>query len=47
MKVRAAVLEDFGHPLAVQEIDLAEPNVGEVLVLGGRPLRVRADGSGS
>jgi S-(hydroxymethyl)glutathione dehydrogenase/alcohol dehydrogenase len=32
MKVRAAVLEDFGHPLAVQEIDLAEPNVGEVLV---------------
>src|SRR3954464_12835493 len=32
MKVRAAVLEEFGAPLAVQEIDLAEPRAGEVLV---------------
>ncbi len=32
MKVRAAVLEEFGQPLAVQEVDLAEPKAGEVLV---------------
>jgi S-(hydroxymethyl)glutathione dehydrogenase/alcohol dehydrogenase len=32
MKIRAAVLEEFGAPLAVQEIDLAEPRAGEVLV---------------
>jgi S-(hydroxymethyl)glutathione dehydrogenase/alcohol dehydrogenase len=32
MKMRAAVLEEFGKPLVVQEIDLAEPRVGEVLV---------------
>jgi S-(hydroxymethyl)glutathione dehydrogenase/alcohol dehydrogenase len=32
MKVRAAVLEEFGEPLVVQEIDLAEPKEGEVLV---------------
>jgi S-(hydroxymethyl)glutathione dehydrogenase/alcohol dehydrogenase len=32
MKIRAAVLEEFGAPLAVQEVDLAEPNAGEVLV---------------
>jgi S-(hydroxymethyl)glutathione dehydrogenase / alcohol dehydrogenase len=32
MKIRAAVLEEFGAPLAVQELDLAEPRVGEVLV---------------
>ena len=32
MKIRAAVLEEFGEPLAVQEVDLAEPKVGEVLV---------------
>ena len=32
MKVRAAVLEDFGAPLAVQELDLEEPRAGEVLV---------------
>jgi S-(hydroxymethyl)glutathione dehydrogenase / alcohol dehydrogenase len=32
MKVRAAVLEDFGEPLAVQEVDLAEPNSREALV---------------
>src|SRR5206468_3832946 len=29
---RAAVLEEFGAPLVVQEIDLAEPRAGEVLV---------------
>jgi S-(hydroxymethyl)glutathione dehydrogenase / alcohol dehydrogenase len=32
MKIRAAVLEEFGAPLAVQEVDLAEPRAGEVLV---------------
>src|SRR5213082_1815853 len=32
MKIRAAVLEEFGAPLAVQEIDLADPRPGEVLV---------------
>ena len=32
MKVRAAVLEEFGQPLEVQELDLAEPNDGEALV---------------
>ena len=32
MKVRAAVLERFGEPLVVQELDLAEPKEGEVLV---------------
>ena len=32
MKVRAAVLEEFGKPLVVQEVDLAEPKAGEVLV---------------
>src|SRR3954465_15164646 len=32
MKVRAAVLEDFGAPLVVQEVDLADPKAGEVLV---------------
>jgi S-(hydroxymethyl)glutathione dehydrogenase/alcohol dehydrogenase len=32
VKIRAAVLEEFGQPLAVQEIDLAEPKAGEVLV---------------
>lgn len=32
MKVRAAVLEEFGAPLVVQELDLAEPKQGEVLV---------------
>jgi S-(hydroxymethyl)glutathione dehydrogenase / alcohol dehydrogenase len=32
MKVRAAVLEEFGKPLAVQEVELAEPKAGEVLV---------------
>src|SRR6201982_3674142 len=32
MKIRAAVLEEFAKPLAVQELDLAEPTAGEVLV---------------
>jgi S-(hydroxymethyl)glutathione dehydrogenase / alcohol dehydrogenase len=32
MKIRAAVLEGFAEPLAVQEVDLAEPRQGEVLV---------------
>src|SRR4051794_32151800 len=32
MRIRAAVLEEFAAPLAVQELDLAEPRVGEVLV---------------
>jgi S-(hydroxymethyl)glutathione dehydrogenase/alcohol dehydrogenase len=32
VKIRAAVLEAFGAPLEVQEVDLAEPKAGEVLV---------------
>src|SRR4051812_9715190 len=32
MRIRAAVLEDFGAPLAVQEVGLAEPKAGEALV---------------
>ena len=32
MRMRAAVLEEFGRPLAVQEVDLADPAPGEVLV---------------
>jgi S-(hydroxymethyl)glutathione dehydrogenase/alcohol dehydrogenase len=32
MKIRAAVLEEFGQPLVVQEVDLADPKPGEVLV---------------
>src|SRR5213592_1540055 len=32
VKIRAAVLERFGEPLEVQELDLAEPGAGEVLV---------------
>jgi S-(hydroxymethyl)glutathione dehydrogenase / alcohol dehydrogenase len=32
LKIRAAVLEEFGQPLNVTEIDLAEPKAGEVLV---------------
>ena len=32
MKIRAAVLEEFGRPLVVQEVDLEEPRTGEVLV---------------
>src|SRR5471030_582606 len=32
MQIRAAVLEEFGAPLVVQELSLAEPRAGEVLV---------------
>ena len=32
MRIRAAVLEEFGKPLVVQQVDLAEPKAGEVLV---------------
>jgi len=32
MKMRAAVLEEFGKPLVVQEVDLAEPGEREALV---------------
>src|SRR3989440_7264239 len=32
MRMRAAVLEEFGSPLVIQEVDLAEPKSGEVLV---------------
>ena len=32
MQIRAAVLERFGEPLEVQELELAEPRAGEVLV---------------
>src|SRR5438128_3855097 len=32
MRIRAAVLEEFGQPLVVQEVELAEPKKGEVLV---------------
>src|SRR5213080_871789 len=32
MRMRAAVLEEFGAPLVVQEVDLAEPRAGEALV---------------
>lgn len=32
MRIRAAVLEEFGAPLVVQEVQLSEPRAGEVLV---------------
>jgi S-(hydroxymethyl)glutathione dehydrogenase/alcohol dehydrogenase len=32
VRIRAAVLEEFGAPLQVQEVELAEPRSGEVLV---------------
>src|SRR5262245_22600946 len=32
MRIRAAVLEQFGAPLQVQEVELDEPRAGEVLV---------------
>ena len=32
MQIRAAVLEDFGNPLVVQDVELAPPKAGEVLV---------------
>jgi S-(hydroxymethyl)glutathione dehydrogenase/alcohol dehydrogenase len=32
VRIRAAVLEEFGQPLVVQEVELAEPRAGEALV---------------
>jgi S-(hydroxymethyl)glutathione dehydrogenase / alcohol dehydrogenase len=32
MRIRAAVLEEFGQPLVVQEVELAGPRAGEALV---------------
>jgi S-(hydroxymethyl)glutathione dehydrogenase/alcohol dehydrogenase len=32
VRIRAAVLEEFGQPLAVQEVELDEPKAGEALV---------------
>ncbi len=32
MQIRAAVLEEFGAPLKVQSVELAEPRAGEALV---------------
>src|SRR3954465_408722 len=32
MQMRAAVLEEFGAPLVVRDVELAEPRAGEVLV---------------
>jgi S-(hydroxymethyl)glutathione dehydrogenase / alcohol dehydrogenase len=32
MRIRAAVLEEFGQPLVVQDVELAGPKAGEVLV---------------
>src|SRR5437660_4568091 len=32
MRIRAAVLEEFGAPLAVQDVELEEPRAGEALV---------------
>src|ERR1700693_1900450 len=32
MRMRAAVLEEFGRPLVVSEVELADPGPGEVLV---------------
>jgi S-(hydroxymethyl)glutathione dehydrogenase / alcohol dehydrogenase len=32
MRIKAAVLEEFGKPLVVQEVELADPGPGEVLV---------------
>jgi S-(hydroxymethyl)glutathione dehydrogenase / alcohol dehydrogenase len=32
MRIKAAVLEEFGRPLAVRELDLSDPQAGEVLV---------------
>ncbi|MBA2504724.1 MAG: alcohol dehydrogenase catalytic domain-containing protein [Thermoleophilaceae bacterium] len=32
LQMRAAVLEEFGKPLVVQDVDLADPAAGEVLV---------------
>src|SRR6476660_2409055 len=32
LNIRAAVLEEFGQPLVVQDVELAEPKAGEALV---------------
>src|ERR1700694_3768731 len=32
MRIRAAVLEEFGAPLVVEEVELADPGPGEALV---------------
>src|SRR5205823_7051976 len=32
VRIRAAVLEEFGQPLVVQDVELAEPRAGEALV---------------
>ena len=32
MRIKAAVLEQFGQPLVLADVDLAEPKRGEVLV---------------
>src|SRR5690348_4030418 len=32
MRIRAAVLEEFGKPLVLREVELGEPQAGEVLV---------------
>jgi len=32
MRIRAAVLERFAEPLVVQDVELADPKAGEVLV---------------
>ncbi len=32
MRIKAAVLEEFGKPLVIQDVDIAEPKAGEVLV---------------
>ncbi|MGI8605961.1 MAG: alcohol dehydrogenase catalytic domain-containing protein [Gaiellaceae bacterium] len=32
MRIKAAVLEEFGGPLVVQELELAEPEAGEALI---------------
>src|ERR1700712_1284813 len=32
MRMRAAVLEEFGEPLVVQDVELQDPQPGEVLV---------------
>ncbi len=32
MKIRAALLEEFGQPMVIRELDLAPPKAGEVLV---------------
>ena len=40
MKIKAAVLEEFGRPLEVQEVDLAEPKAGEVSAFGNDKKRI-------